>query len=245
MARLNRQQISFTPLGTQLPAILLAVIVSAFGGVLQAAPVTMRFDATVGPPRQGVNGTLPPSWNTSLQQGDTVSGTFKFEPFDAASNSYTTALVQPFDFSIQIKSRTLTTSQYGIEVFNDVMADDVPMPYDSIHFGCSFFGGGVVCAPPTTSADESIEWAFGIAAFGDSMLLDGADIPADPIVWQRFVSDNTMLVTFNDSVEGFAYGFLATIDSMQAVPEPGMCLSFFVGIIFVVSSRHAIRRNCG
>jgi hypothetical protein len=54
---------------------------------LHAAPVTLQFEAIVGPPRQGADGAVPPSWNISLQPGDTISGTFTFEPHDAPSGA--------------------------------------------------------------------------------------------------------------------------------------------------------------
>jgi hypothetical protein len=203
--------------------------------------LTLQFEATVGAPRQGVVGALPPSWNISLQQGDTISGVFTIEPFDAPANTYNIKLVQALDFSIQIKSRSLTTTQYGVEVFNNVVADDVPEPYDSIHLGCSFFDGGTICSPTNVSPLDPTEWAFGIALFADEVELDGADVPFDPRVWERFITGNTMLISFNDPDLGWAYGFLATIESLRVVPEPDMGMMFSLGSVFMILIRNAHR----
>lgn len=210
---------------------------------LHAAPLTLQLKAIVGPPRQGADAPLPPSWNISLQEGDAISGTFTFEPFDAASNVSKTTQAQPFDFSIQIKDRTLTTSQYGIEVFNDRVLDDAPEPTDVINIGCSFLGGGAECNPATVSAGEPIEWSFGIAMFGESAVLDGADIPADPLTWQELVPDNTMLVSFKHPVTGWSFGFLAAVKSFREVPEPTTCVPIALSIMFIFGSRRVFCRQ--
>src|SRR4051812_35250425 len=81
---------------------------------LSAAPVTLQFEATVGSPRQGVDGPLPPAWNAALQPGDIISGMFTYEPYDVASDVNKSVLVQPFNFSVAINSHVLTSSQYSI-----------------------------------------------------------------------------------------------------------------------------------
>jgi hypothetical protein len=207
-----------------------------------AAPVTLRFEATVGPPRQGVDASVPPNWNMSLQQGDSISGTFTFEPFDAASNTPKTTLVQPFDFSFHIKNRTLTTSQYVVEVFNDHTSVDAPNPTDDINIGCSFLGGGTICAPATVSPVDPTEWAFGIALFGDSTVLDGADIPSSPLVWQSF-SFYDMDVTFRETFSNRFYGFAATPVSFQLVPEPTSALQIVLAaVVFFLFARYTLRK---
>ena len=46
--------------------VLLAGVLCVSLAVLQAAPVTLHFEATIGPPRQGLDGLVPPGWNISL-----------------------------------------------------------------------------------------------------------------------------------------------------------------------------------
>jgi hypothetical protein len=209
--------------------------------MLHAAPITLRFEAVVGPPRQGFDAPLPPSWNLALQEGDVISGTFTFKPFDAAPSTYTTSLVQPFDFTIHIKNRTLTTSQYGIEVFNNASSDDAPEPTDIINVGCSQLGGGAQCTPATISHLDPTEWAFGIAMFGESTVLDGADIPSSPLVWQQLLSDNTMLVSYKHPVAGWRYGFLASVQMIQTVPEPPFSVPLAFGFFVLVATHRAFK----
>jgi hypothetical protein len=213
-------------------AVVLFVLSScALESFSQAAPITLTFDAVVGPPRQGVEGRIPPDWGISLQQGDIISGKFTFEPVDAGSGVSETRIVQPFDFSIQIKSRTLTTSQYEVQVLNDSISDDAPDPADVIRVGCSYFGGGSACIPATVSPNDPIEWAFGIAMSGDSTVLDGADLPANPSVWQQMPAE--ILISLRDRNAGQFYGLLAAVESIRFVPEP-ISLSFVVvGISFL------------
>lgn len=230
---LHRSHFTCSPCHCALLAVGVLIGANFDASGVCAAPVTLRFEATVGQPRQGVVDTVPPSWNISLQQGDTISGTFTFEPFDAPSNTNTTTLAQPFDFSIDIKGRVLTTSQYGVEAFNDAVSDDVPQRRDIINSGCSFAGGPAVCQPSAISPGSPIEWAFAMAMHGNSSVLVGADIPADVTAWQAF-DFYDMGVSFMDSNTRRFYGFLATPRSFQEVPEPDSCSYVVVCALFIV-----------
>jgi hypothetical protein len=219
-----------------------AAVLTNFDGIgntSQAAPITFRFDATVRAPRQGFEMRLPPNWNLSLQEGDAISGTFTFEPFDATTGTSRSVLYQPFDFSIDIKSRTLSTSEYGIEVFDDRLLEDAPQPSDNINVGCSYLGGGVECMPRTVSVSDPVEWSFGFALFGEPRILDGADIPSDPLIWEQLLAEKTMLVTFTLPVGPQSYyGFQATIETFKVVPEPSTVGLVVFGSILIASIWH-------
>jgi hypothetical protein len=217
--------------------VLLAAVLCVSRAILHAAPITLRFEATVGPPRQGFDGFLPPGWNISLQEGDTISGTFTFEPFDAAPNTSKTMLVQPFDFSFHIRDRTLTTSQYGIAVFNNSMSDEVPEPRDRISLGCSAGVNTPSCIPAIVAAPEPLDWTFLLNLEGDSSVLDGADIPADALVWQQLIFSDSMGLTFIDNSAHRSYGFTATPTIFEAIPEPGNFLSLLFGTALMVPTR--------
>lgn len=210
---------------------------------VESAPVTFRFDATVGPPRQSFDGFVPPGWNISLQQGDTISGTFTFEPFDAAPDTYKTTLVQPFDFSIHIKSRTLTTSQYGIEVSNNIWIEsdsigvDTSGPRDRISLACSAGADTPSCIPASVAAPEVLDWTFLLGIEGDSSVLDGADISADPSAWRQFDA-RSILVTFTDNGAHRSYGFQATPTSIDAIAEPASSLLLFLASALMVLFRN-------
>jgi hypothetical protein len=128
----------------------------------------------------------------------------------------------------------LTTSEYGIEVLDNRSFEDAPQRYDNLNAGCSFLGGGVECMPRTVSVSDSVEWSFGFALFGAPTVLDGADIPSNPLRWQELLADNTMLVSFKDPVTGWSYGFLATIETFQLVPEPAAHGLFVLGSILLL-----------
>jgi hypothetical protein len=193
-----------------------------------AAPVTLQFEATVGPPRQGFDGMVPPSWNVVLSQGDTISGTFEFEPLDVPATIARTALVEPHNFTVQIKSQQISTSQYGIEVDNDIFSDEQGFT-DRILLGCSSNVAGAECMPSTVST-ESLAWSFQLSLSGNSMLLNGADVPADPSVWQQLIFDESFGVTFLDNNAGRSYGFIASPQSIEAVPELYGCAHIIIGI---------------
>jgi hypothetical protein len=214
--------------------VLLATVLATISSISSAATVTLQFDAIVGPPRQGVSGPLPQSWGTSLQQGEIITGRFTFEPLDAPSDAIETELVEPFDFSIRMQSRTVSTSQYGIEVMDDSYSIDSPIPEDRILVGCAFFGGPKVCTPRTTAPNEQIEWSFAISFSGDHTVLDGPDVSADPMDWQRLAF--SMTVTFIDAAQRY-YGFTASPRSFQLVPEPGVGGLFILGGLFLLRSR--------
>src|SRR5262245_9170970 len=94
---------------------LAGVVAGCFGcDRASATPITLGFVAVVGPPRQGADGFVPPSLGVSLQPGDLVSGKFTFEPVDAPPESHKTSVVESFPFVVNIKSATLTSTQFGI-----------------------------------------------------------------------------------------------------------------------------------
>jgi hypothetical protein len=212
----------------RLPTTVLTVVLCCFWhAALSAAPLTLQFEATVGPPLQGFDGIVPPSWNVSLNPGDTVIGTFTFEPLNAPTTTAHTVLVEPYDFALQINSRRLTTSQYGIEVYNDIFNDEQGFR-DQIFVGCSAGVAGAVCMPATIST-EPLTWSFELFLSGNSSVLDGADIPTDPSIWQQLVYFESFDAIFIDNNAGRSYGFIATPQSFQLVPEPISCLYVFVG----------------
>jgi hypothetical protein len=241
-SRVDRHPAVFLPCQLRLAAFLSYIFLGA-GTCVWAAPVTLQFRAVVGPPRQGSDGFLPPVWNTSLQEGDTINGTFTFEPFDAAPNTSTTMRVQPFDFSLRISTYTITTSNYAIEILNDHTFDDAPGPWDIINMGCAFRGGGTVCTPATISSTDPIEWTFNVGMLGAATLLDGADVPMDPVVWQQFQAYG-MGVSFFDPRSNRYFGFSATPSCFQAIPEPNTLILVLIDIlILVIVLSHRILHN--
>jgi hypothetical protein len=223
------------------PRLQLCVVLSTLtlitGSRAESAPVTFRFDATVGPPRQSFDGMVPPGWNISLQEGDIISGTYTFEPHDVAPDVSHTTLVQPYDFSIYIKSQMLTTSQYGMDILNNVMTDEVPESRDRISIACSAGANTPSCVPAAISAPELLAWEIVLGFEGSPSILDGADVPADILVWRDF-SLHSLLVTLIDNSAHRSYGFLAMPTSIDAIPEPDNCFQLIFVSMLLVLSRH-------
>lgn len=225
-------------------AVLLAGVLCLPHAFLHAAPVTLQFEATVGPPRQGFSGSLPPALNDDLVQGDIISGMFTFEPIDAASGTTRTAATQNLPFKLQIDSFGLESTKYDIEVINDSTTDEGPVTEDRIRLVCSTFLAESTCNPAHVPGNPTIDWAFGITLNGGGDVLEGADIPANVAVWNQL--SGSMLVTFGDTLTGDAFGFEATIQSFHLVPEPATGNLFLIlcslSASVVLSSRHQCHR---
>lgn len=185
-----------------------------------ATPIALSYDAIVGPPRQGFDALIPPDWNISLQPGEKITGTFTFDPLDVLSTVHETSSIEPLPFEIHIKSKTLASSVYRIAVADNSNPIDSDGPFDNITFGCTLPGGGTVCTSSAVASSEPLQWAATLTLYGNSSVLDGADIPPGTNTWQQLASYNVMLVSLIGTTTLHSYGFLATIQSFQAVPEP-------------------------
>ncbi len=214
-----------------------------------ATPITLAFDAIVGPPRQGVDGFLPPSLGVSLQPGDTVNGRFTFEPVDAPSSSRETNAVEAFPFAINIKSAMLVSMQFRIATSNnihvavDCINDSCLQDYDGIVFGCAFNGGGTVCAPNTISSTDPTIWASVISLQSNTSALDGADIPVDLASWQRFLPDGGITVSMYDGVTHNFYGFIGTVTTFRQTPEPG-AFTIMIVTLLSLAARQVFNSYC-
>jgi hypothetical protein len=198
-----------------------------------AAPVTVHFAAVLDTPRQGVSEAVPPNWGFSLQQGDAVTGSFTVESLDAEANAFETYVVEPSNFMLQIKSKTLNTSRFFIRSRNDVWGDDIDLPYDSLEIGCGF-DGETACNPSAVPQLSSLKWAFGLYAYGNVTILEGPDIPVHQSVWQKF-DFNQLLVSFSDRQSEF-YGFLANVQFFT-VPEPSVIRMMFLCLSLIAIVR--------
>jgi hypothetical protein len=204
---------------------------------LMAAPVTFRLEATVAGPRQGAIATLPPSWTETLGVGDAVTALFSFEPVDAPSAVKRTTVEEPYSFILQFQTRTLTAAHFGIDVKDNDKIDEEQDLSDTLSLGRpSLF---VDEAPGTPSGDRPT-WAFVIGLIGNSSTIDGADVPAAPVVWESF-SDRWLQVDIADPVGSSEYGFVASITRFEVVPEPGsLCLGVLSALALYVAYRSVV-----
>jgi hypothetical protein len=216
--------------------VLLVGVLCVSRAFVQAAPITFRFDATIGPPRQG---TFPIELPFSFAEGDHISGSFTFEPFDAPSDAFQTVNSQNSTFKLQIGSVVLSNFHYSIQADNNLVSDDGPIPEDRLLLQC--LGTGNQClASPIDGADH-VAWSFGWTLNGGSGILDGPDIPASIETWNQLLP-SSILVSFHDNTTGRGTGFQATIDALHVVSEP--TTAAILAIVCVVAFAFPAL-NCG
>jgi hypothetical protein len=185
--------------------------------VLHAAPITLRFEGTIGPPRDG---TFPIDLPFSFAEGDPISGSFKLEPIDVTSGVQLTELLQSGMLTLNVDFAQLQSEHYSIQVVDNLTSDEDPIPADRIRLSCSSFIAQPSCNPTHIPGSTTVDWAFGITLNGAGGVLNGADVPGDVAAWRQFLPGD-LLVTFRDTLTGRTNGFIATIESIEIVPEPG------------------------
>lgn len=223
-----------------IQTMIFAFICSGGNSVSHAATTRLSFDATVIGPISGATELSLPSWPFSIQPGDVVSGSFTFEPYDAASNVERTTRDEPFGFVVHIKSQTLTASHYGIDVYDNVLAnDEFSELIDTVSMGRAFFEIDASLG----NTGVPIEWAFLLGLKSEPIVLDGADIPADPLIWQQFLLQHSFDVYLHDPVAPGVYGFGATINSFYIAPEPATWVLHPLAMNIVVYFRQRDRRS--
>jgi hypothetical protein len=197
-----------------------------------AAPVTFRFDAVVdGLPWNVEGGFVPPTWPETIQTGSVVSGVFSFDPLDVPSLVERTVIQSPFDFSITIGSWTLVTPSYSISVLDDYRAEFEHPFVDSISLGRSNF-----LSDPTGSDPIGVQ--LQLFFYGDASVLDGADIPAEPEPWRQLFFPESLIIYLGDPRVAGTYGFVGTVQSLIAIPEPGaLSLACWAGTVIALIKR--------
>jgi hypothetical protein len=202
---------------------------------LEAAPITMRFDAVVGPPRQG---TFPIELPFSFAEGDRITGSMTFEPLDVPSEIAQTNVIQVLPFRCHIATVTLESPAYQIRVEDNVVSDDGPIPGDEILVQC--LGRGTPCITNPIQNAPQAEWSFSWMFRSDEQVLHGADIPENLETWNRFLP-STLLVSFQDRTTGRGAGFQATVNTFKTIPEPStwnlivfavLCYPFVIRCVF-------------
>ncbi len=221
--------------GHLMSIAFLISLLSTSHATSQAAPISLMFDAPIYSIVQ-LNATNLPF---QLQVGDHIHGEFTFEPFEAASDvPMITDTTQPFDARFQVGTQHLETTQYVLQSWNNVPSIDAPeTSKDELYLACSF-GGAASCAPPEISDVSIMQWGFALTLLGDSTILDGADIPADPVTWNRFDSRSISLIFKNEGIDVAIV--VADVSLFAVVPEPSTM--FLLGACCALGVLHARRR---
>jgi hypothetical protein len=183
-----------------------------------AAPVTFRFEAVVNEVNQDPNPLVLPF---AIALGDTITGTFTFEPLDVPSTAKKSEITQNFPMLFKVNSYSFSASSYLAISSDDILSDednggpgipDPPAPSDEIRLSRTL--GDSLGDPQMT------EWSFAIALFGDSTVLDGADFPAEVSTWQKF-SEGSLRLTFINPLSMRSLIIRAALSPLQEIPEPG------------------------
>ena len=212
----------------EIKTILTVICVLTAAVPAVAETVTFAFEAEVV---QVNRDPTPLDLPFDVEAGDTVRGTFTFEPLDVDSSVQTTEVNQPFEVTFDINSFSFSTTDYVAQSFDDALSDDddggdlaPPGPEDVIRLTRTL---GADLGDPLM-----LQWGFAFAFFGDENVLDGADLPGDIGPWQSF-SEGSLIISFKDDATGNVDNLLSTVRVTGVVPEPASVALLFVGILAI------------
>jgi hypothetical protein len=168
----------------------------------------------------------------SFAEGDPISGSFTFEPVDVASSVETTELIQSGAWTLNVDSVRLHSDQYLMQVIDNGISDEDPVPHDRIVLSCRI---GSECQQGPINGYSDVQWSFSMTLLGAGSILNGSDIPEDVGVWRQF-TPGSILVSFQDTSIGRGTGFQATIDTFEGVPEQGTLGAATYAIVIIVST---------
>ncbi len=187
----------------------------------QAAPVTLRFDATI----QTIFPGIPFDSGIEFELGDAITGQFTFEPA-VGDGSMRFVATQPYGFSLNLDGIAFSISNFEIESINDSSLDyDCPpgvtcVPPAGVIDSLVVGGDGLTAAGPTTLPNvDPAQSGFRMLLYGSASALPVASHPSDPAVWNAFNLFTALNVTLRGG-SGGATGFQATVGRFVAIPEP-------------------------
>jgi hypothetical protein len=198
-----------------------------------AAPVTLRFDATIR--SVGQNPLFDPGIDIAV--GDVIIGKFTFDP--TSNNSSTTHYaVQPYEAVLVIDGHRFQTPDSKRDLtllaFNNTyVIDNVPEIEGLADTLLTY--GSIGPTNPVTLPNISLDRSnFSLGLYGDSSILDVARFPQSSTTWNAFAADRQMSVSFGDN-GGNWLGFGAVVGTFITVPEPSsyeFALLAFVLLMF-------------
>jgi hypothetical protein len=203
---------------------------------VDAAPIHFRFDAEIVNVSLGDPFELPFEFNV----GDTLRGTFAFEPGPGIPiNDIAVRAHQPFPAEFNFNGVNLATSGYDIVASNDAIDYDSERdPYDGLVLGCR----QASCVPDLVTLPNSVafrvSWEMRIT--GNSSIWSTPAVVSDPAVWNLFTEERRIHVGF-DNIGPGSVGFDAAVRLMVNVPEPMSVVHLFLSVIcalYCYSSRN-------
>lgn len=196
---------------------LASVSMFATASQLGAAPVTYRFEATVG---------ALPSFNSdvglpfTLEEGSVIDGVMTFDPDlgnTPVGNSATSA--QPFAIELSFDGFSFGTQAFLTTVINNSMILDGPLagPADFITVRCS--SGSCSPNPFTLPGSPPLSLGINMQFSGSSSLLQTPELPNNVSAWNGFTIERSLRIGFATTAGNGAL-YDAVISPFTVVPEP-------------------------
>lgn len=205
---------------------LRGVVVAALGFLvahssLFAAPITFRFQATVGPLPPG-NGDV--SLPFTLEEGSVIDGRLTIDPELGApvgANSFRS--VQPYSIDLFFDGFSFGAKQYTATSINDSaiigFGGDV-IPADFINLTCSSSSIDVGCVPEPLllPGTDPLRFSMTMNFAGNVALLPSPTLPEDIDVWNGFTIERRLVIRF--IANGVGDSYFTTVGNFSVVPEP-------------------------
>lgn len=215
----------------------IAFFVLAVAGIhSRAEPITLRFQATIGPPNVVNPVDVPFDMPISFAEGDVIQGQFTINPPSVPASMTSTNGIQFQSAMFQVNSQTLHTTVYGLNIANDEFAFDGPeFPYDEIRLSCGpLTGNNPTCNPNTIAGAHDILWGFHLGLQGNASIFNEGEVVADPSTWNALSSWRFLSMSFRESDGPGIRRLTATVGEFVIVPEPASATHLLVLSILAV-----------
>lgn len=203
---------------------------------MQAAPITLRFNATI----QSLSTGIPFDSGIDFAVGDVVSGQFTFEPQLGDGNAVFESS-HPYQFEFNINGSHFASPNYETEAVNNSLITDFPLVnrIDSIRLGADNLQAKNPAEFPNI---DPLPSGFQMTLYGSDDVFAQASLPADVNTWNEFTLWRMVRVSFRDG-NGNVVGFNAQLSPFVQVPEPSAIAIALVGLSAVICEVTVCRRR--
>ena len=217
-----------------LKAIGAFVALCAMTITAAAAPITYKFQATVGP--------LPPFNDDvglpfTLEEGSVIDGRLTIDStLDVRNPGNSSESTQPFAIEFSFSGYSFGAEQYSTGAFDNASIGDSSISghIDIVQFSCSSSSLDVACSQQRLEFPGSPPLRFSLSAdfIGDSGIFIDPALPSDVSGWNSFALRRQLTFVFTES-PGNSAGYFSTLGEFAVVPEPNtlFCLWIVFGQI--------------
>jgi hypothetical protein len=208
---------------------LIGGILACGGGALRAAPIALRFEATISKIANGSPFNVP----LIYQIGDEIEGAFFFDPeiFSPIGDNAAGSL-QSNSIHFEIGGQTIGTSSYLAQISDDVGVSHSPYSEDVVDL--VRFSAGIHSLPglPSPVPDvislpggDPFRLRFLLSLYGAKSSLDSAELDSVGLLamLNSLAFERSLTINFNALGTG-SVGFDATLSQFVIVPEPGSAI---------------------